>query len=826
MIARISLLSGSALALTLAATPAFAQASGETGPPVVLASADAQAPDVTPAAQPEPDEGAIVVTARRRNESLQEVPLAVSVIGDEEIARTGSYNVGRLTQLQPSLQFYTSNPRNSAINIRGIGAPFGLTNDGIEQGVGLYIDQVYYNRVASATLDFVDIERIEVLRGPQGTLYGKNTTAGAINVTTRRPSFEFEGQGEVSIGNLGFHQAKLSVSGPLASNLAARISLSTTDRRGTIYNVATDQWLQSQDNLGLRGQLLWRATPNLSITLSGDFNVQDPVCCAQIYARVAPTQRPLNRQYAALTAAFGYAPPSTDPFDRLTDVDAQLSARNEVGGASLLAEWNIGGGTLTSVTAWRYWDWQPANDRDFTGLPITIRSQNPTKQEQYTQELRYAWASDRFDFVVGAFGFYQEIRTTGTEEQGLAASRWTLAPTSPLSNNPAVLNGLVANNDIRLDNTSLAVFGRVNWNITDRLTISPGIRVNYDKKEGSYSSVVTGTASDGTRQLVLFTGPYASDPWIVAQRGVRAPQFFEPSFSDWNLSYDLTLSYDLARDVMAYATYARTFKSGGVNLNGVPADAAGVPILAAGTVRPETVDHFELGLKTQFWNRRVTLNLTGFWTNIDDFQANVTNGQFGVLRGYLANAEQVRVRGIELELSARPSDRFTFYFNGAFTDHEYVRFVDAPCPPELSGGGTGTPVAAPGVPGNSPANCDISGQWLPGISRWAASYGAEYNIPARFLGREGQVFVGVDGSYRSKFSSNASRSPYTDIDGYSLANFRLGYRTGDFSIFGWVRNAFDEEYFEQLAVTSGNTGLIAGQPGDPRTWGATLRFGF
>jgi iron complex outermembrane receptor protein len=816
MLAATIRLAATVSTLALAAAPAFAQ-SQEPPPPAAPVADDA----------PGGGGGDIVITARRRSENVQDVPIAVSVIGGEEIGRTGSYNVGRLQQLQPSLQFYTSNPRNSAINIRGIGAPFGLTNDGIEQGVGIYVDQVYYNRVASATLDFVDIERIEVLRGPQGTLYGKNTTAGAINVTTRRPSFTFEGNGEVSIGNLGFHQAKLSVSGPLSSNVAARIGLSATDRRGTIYNVATNQWIQSQDNLGLRGQILWRASSDLDITLSGDFNVQDPVCCAQIYARTGATQRPLNRQYAALAAAFGYAPPSTDPFDRLTDVDAELSARNETGGASLLAEWQLGGGTLTSVTAWRYWDWQPANDRDFTGLPITSRSQNPTRQNQYTQELRYAYEGDRFGFVVGAFGFYQTIRTTGTEEQGPAASRWTLAPSNPLSQNPDVLNGLVANNDIRLDNTSLAAFGRFNWNVTDRFTISPGVRINYDKKEGSYESVVTGTASDGTRQLVLFTGPYANDPWIVAQRGVRAPQFFEPEFSDWNLSYDLTLSYDLSDDVLAYATYARTFKSGGVNLNGVPADANGVPILAAGTVRPETVNHFEVGLKTQFRDRRVTFNLTGFWTEIDDFQANVVNGQIGVLRGYLANAEKVRVRGIELEFAARPSDRLSLYANGAFTDHEYVRFVDAPCPPELSGGGSGTPIGAPGTPGtNSPANCDISGQWLPGISRWAFSYGAEYNIPAHLFGLDGAVYFGVDGSYRSKFSSNASRSAYTDIDGYTLANFRLGFRTERYDLFGWVRNAFDADYFEQLAVTSGNTGLIAGQPGDPRTWGLTARFRF
>lgn len=819
--------------LATVALPNSAQAQTVATPPAAAPVAEDQGEQVGGSRE-------IVVTARRRAENVQDVPLAISVVTAETIDATGAYGIPRLTQLQPTLQFYSQNPRNSSINIRGIGAPLGLTNDGIEQGVGVYIDQVYYNRVAAATLDFVDIEQVEVLRGPQGTLYGKNTTAGAISITTRAPSFTFEGRGEFSVGNYQFKQAKASVSGPLSEDVAARLSFISTDRRGTIYNVATNQWIQGQDNIGVRGTLLWRATDRLNLTFAADFNLQNPECCAQIYARVGSTQRPLNRQYAALAAAFGYAPPSTDPFDRLTDVDAQLSARNEHGGASLRAEWALGDGTLTSVTAWRYWDWGPANDRDFTGLPITTRSQNPSKQDQFTQELRYAHAGQGYDFVVGAFGFYQKLRTNGTESQGPAASRWTLNPgnvppgssgcatPTTLACNPAVLDDLVANNDILLENTSLAAFGKFNWNVTDRLTVSPGGRLNYDRKTGYYNSVVTGTASDGTRQLVLFSGPYASDPWITAQRGVRAPQYYEPVFDAVNLSYDINVSYRVAPDVLAYATYAKAFKSGGINLNGVPADASGVPILSAGAIKPEKVDHFEIGVKSQFWDRRATLNLNGFWTEIRDYQANVNNAQLGLLRGYLANADKVRVRGVEADFSIRPSERFVGYLNGAYTDHEYVRFVDAPCPPELSGGGTGTPIGAPGVPGaNSPANCDISGQWLPGISNWAASWGGEANAPTSLFGREGQVYVGYDASYRSKFSSNASRSIYLDVDGYSLHNFRLGFRTDDgFNIYGWLRNAFDAEYFEQLAVTPGSTGLVAGQPGDPRTWGLTTAFRF
>jgi iron complex outermembrane receptor protein len=787
------------------ASAAPAQAPAQVGGPE--GSGEAAPADSAPAAA----SGDVVVTARRREERAQEVPLALSVIGGNELAATGSFNVNRLQQLQPALQFVSSNPRNSAINIRGLGAPFGLTNDGIEQGVGFYLDGVYVGRAGAATFDFVDVARVETLRGPQGTLYGKNTTAGAINVTTRPPSFTPEARVEVSGGNYDFLQIKASASAPIAADkLAVRVSVSRTSREGTIRNVRTGDDLHRQDNFSTRGQLLWRATPSLDFTLAGDFNIQNPLCCVQYYARTGATQRPLNRQYAALAAAFNYAPPSTNPFDRVTDLDADLNSKQEMGGVSLVGNWDIGPATITSVSSWRYWDWKPANDRDFIGLPITTVSANPSHQTQVTQEFRIA-SNDksRLQYTLGAFLFHQKIHTDGLQVQGSAASRWLLnpgasvpvgsnacAPVTANACNPAILDGLTSTNTIDFDNTSFAVFGKLNWEVLSGLHIQPGLRVNYDKKSGSYVSVVT----TGAGSTVL-----NSD-----QRGVLAPQSYQPKFSAWNVSGDVTLSYDFTSDVHAYATYARSFKSGGINLSGLPLDTANNPILSAATVKPEKVNHFEVGLKTQFADRKITFNLAGFWTEINDFQATVTNGQLGVIRGYLANAEKVRVRGIEFDSSIRPSDRFNAYVNGAFTDAKYAKFRDAPCPPELSGGSA------------SPANCDISGQILPGVSKWAFSFGAEYNVPVG----KGQVYLGYDGNYRSKYSSNPSRSAYMDINGYSLSNFRLGYRHDDFNVYAWVRNAFDQHYFELLSAQSGSTGLIVGQPGDPRTFGATISKSF
>jgi iron complex outermembrane receptor protein len=773
--------------------------------------------------------GKVTVTARRREEKSQDVPLAISVLNAQAIEATGTLNIGKLQQLQPSIQFYSSNPRNSAANIRGMGAPFGLTNDGIEQGVGIYVDQVYYARSAAATFDFLDVDQIEVLRGPQGTLYGKNTTAGAINITSKKPSFTPEGKAELTLGNLDLVQAKGSFSAPIIDDtLAFRLGTSYTHRRGTIYNVTSQKWINEQDNLGFKGQLLFIASDTLDITLSGDYSHSDPYGFGTVYVRAGATQRGATRQYAGptgLAAASGYAPPSTDPFDRLTDIDAELQAEQYFGGTSILANWDTGAGTLTSVTAYRKWDWYPQNDRDFIGLPITTKSQNPSKQRQYSQELRFAATSAEVDYVVGLYGFYQTVDTKGLQVQGSAASRWLLG--GALQSVPATLDGLSSQNDIGLKNTSLAVFGQATWHVTDKLNVQPGLRFNYDKKKGKYIA----TVSDATGAPVNTTPPLTATQ--TAQLGVLAPQSYQPEFDDTNLSGDFTVSYALTPDVLSYLTYARSFKSGGINLSGLPLNAANTDFLdlSLETVKPERVNHYETGLKTQFLNRKLTLNLSAYWTDISDYQATVNNGQATVIRGYLANADKVRVRGVEADLSVRPIEQLNLYVNGALTDHKYVSFKDAPCPPELSGGGLASaanPASAPGtVGGFSPLVCDISGQWLPGISKVAFSYGFEYKLPLPAWDADSNAYFGFDGSYRSKWSSNPSRSAYTDVAGYALANFRAGVRKGKgLDVFAWVRNAFDREYFDFLQTQPSSTGLVVGQPGDPRTYGVTVKASF
>ncbi len=840
---RVSLLATS----ILASSPALAADAAAQAAPSQTAPADTS---TSSAGTGQSDSGEIVVTARHRTESAQSVPVAISVVSGDHIDSTGAFNVGRLQQLTPTLQFYSSNPRNTSVNIRGFGAPLGLTNDGIDQGVGIYVDDVYYSRVASSTFDFLDVAQIEVLRGPQGTLYGKNTTAGAINITSRAPTFEPEARAEISGGNYGYFQFKGAVSGPITSNLAIRLAVSETKRQGTITNITNGLKDNNQNNTGFRGQLLWKPASNLEVTLAGDWNHQNIRCCATVFVAYVPTQKAVNRQYPALSAVAGYSLPSAakDPSNRLTDIDTPIYAKQSIGGASLKGKLDLGFGTITSITAWRFWDWNPSNDRDFTGLPITTISQNPSKQHQFTQELRFNHHSEKLDFQVGTFYYYNHVSTDGSQVQGSAATKWLLSPNTAANNpyNLDVINGLNSTNTIRSSNKSWSVYGQASWHPLPGLTLQPGIRVNYDKKDGVYNSVVRdaqGNVLDASVLGIPAASATQAQKIQQAQLGVLVPESYAASIAKWNVSYDFTVAYEVTRNIHAYATYSKSFQTGGLNLNGVPVFATGSqvgqPQSDTFVVKPESVKSYEIGVKSQFFDRKVTLNLAAFRTDIGNYQAifSANNpNSVSALRGYIANVDKVRSQGIEADFSARPSERFNTYLNFAYTDATYRKFTNAPPQLELSGGSsfTGTNCSFPTAlgPNISPQSCDISGQALPGVSKYALSFGAEGNLPLPIRGKLGELYAGVDGNYRSKFSSNATPSPATEIPGYTITNFRVGWRSDSddkgvgVNIFGWVRNAFNTTYFEQYQIAPNSVGLLVGNIGDPRTYGATVQLHF
>ncbi|RYF13354.1 MAG: TonB-dependent receptor, partial [Flavobacteriales bacterium] len=654
----------------------------------------------------------IVVTSRRRSEVLQDVPIAITVIGGQAAENAGAFNVNRLKELVPSVQLYASNARNTTLNIRGLGSTFGLTNDGIDPGVGFYVDGVYHARPAATSTDFLDIEQIEVIRGPQGTLFGKNTTAGAFNITTAKPTQVPTAKVELSVGNYNFIQAKTSVSGGVAKNLVAKLSISGTQRDGTIWNTTEERKYSGQNNLGFKGQLYYTPSDKLQILLSGDVSIQHPAGYPLVIAGVTTTERSAYRQYARIVSDLGYQQPKIDPFSREIATNTPWRHNQSIGGISANVDYKIGNGILTSTTAWRFWNWDPTNDRDFSEFSALTKSQGNTRHDQYSQEVRYAGnLTEKLSGVVGVFVLGQNLQGLGqTEEVG--KDQWRFVQTAntgaqALYSTPGLLDGFGITTNSTIKSLSAAVFAQADWEFLEHLHILPGLRYTYDKKDVDYNRNTYG-------------GLQTTDPALLALKAaVYSNQQFNTSTDNNNLSGNVTLSYRPNNNLNAYGTFSTAYKPVGVNVGGLPTTSTGQADLSLAVVKPEYVQHYELGVKTKP-AKGLLVNVTAFNTDIKDYQTNVQSPQLGVNRGYLANAEKVNVKGLEIDGSFQLERFLTLNAALAYLDGKYEKFTNAPLPLEETGhteliNGVATQVAFK----------DASGGRLPGISKWNISGGTE-----------------------------------------------------------------------------------------------------
>lgn len=743
----------------------------------------------------------VTVSARRRKEVVQEVPIPITVLGAPQIENSVSFSVNRVKELIPSVQLYSSNPRNTTLNIRGLGSTFGLTNDGIDPGVGFYVDGVYYARPAATTIDFIDIEQIEVMRGPQGTLFGKNTTAGNFNVTTRKPSFTAGGQFELSYGNYGFMQAKGSVTGPVVKNkIAARLSFTGTQRDGLIYNVQTEKYTNSLNNLGVRGQILFTPNEKLEVIITGDHSRQRPDGYAQVYAGTVKTKRADYRQFDNIIADLDYSLPSKDPFERKVDHDTPWRSNQDLGGLSLNAEYKIGKGKLTSTSAWRYWNWDPSSDRDFTGLDALRLSQAPSRHDQWSQEFRYAGElTNKVSLVAGLYSFGQSLRPDGAHVEELGKDQWRFSQssTSALWSTPGLLDGYGIRSYPEMKSLSSAFFTQADWTVTSRIHLLAGFRINYDEKNVKFRRETYGGLQTTDSAL------------LVIKNSIYSNQEFSADITNTNYSGQLSLSYALHKRWRTFATYSTGFKPVGLNLSGLPSKS-GKPMTELATVKPERVYHFEAGFKSEPIDRMI-LNVTVYNTEIRDYQTLVQTPDLAVNRGYLSNADKVRVQGIEVESGLNVKRWISLNASVSYTDARYVSFTNAPPPLEETGG---------------PSFKDISGGRLPGVSKWALCGGVELKRNGKLITKQGDFFAGIDYYYRSDFSSSPSPSAYLNIEGYSLVNARVGFRNEALTIFLWSRNLTDTKYFEQLLPGAGNAGHYAAVLGDPATCGITLKTTF
>jgi iron complex outermembrane receptor protein len=783
----------------LAAAPAMAQESGQIGAQV--AAADIGFSD---SAEESGGGGEIIVTAsRRRDENAQDVPIALSVVSAESLQQRGDYTLLQVQQQVPSLQVYSFNPRNTNINIRGLGSNVALTNDGLENGVGFYIDNVYYGRVGLSQFDLVDLQRIEVLRGPQGTLFGKNTTAGVVNITSRLPSFTPELSVEASIGNYGYAQVRASASGPIVPDLVAvRLSGAVTQRDGYLYNITTNTDAQDYYNASVRGQVLITPSDDIELRLIGDYSKQKQKFALTVFVDHHETYAngaTIPNNFLQRAARFpSYTLPAFDPFARQGEADGHYQANMEGYGVSGQLDWNLGFAKLTSITAYRWWDWYPSNDGDGTSLPIVTVAQQQNFQRQFSQELRLASDSDGpLNYVIGGYYFWQTVRGYGSFGYGPAAALWNV-PTVPAVVANAALNGFTAASYSEPITKSLAGFGQVDWKVTDSLTLTAGLRYTNEEKSGVFEQFWT-----GGNDLSGLTAQQRATA-IALRTQFNPVTSYETGFTDDSLGGLVSLAWKVAPDVLVYATYSRGNKSGGLNLTSLPAGVSP-------DVAPEKVANYEAGFKTQLLDRRVTFNGAVYWTEITDYQTTILEQVANTVsfRQYIANIPKVRSRGAEADLNFAASDNLSLFASAAYTDAEYVEYTNAPQAVERL---------------NESAVQDLSGKPLPGAPEFTYSLGGEaHGKVASLGGRTLELYAYADWSHRSSFNTSASNSIWAQVPAYGTANARLGLRTedGPVDISIWAKNLFDREYFTTLS--GANTGVVTGQLGEPATYGVTVR---
>ncbi|CAG8864550.1 Pesticin receptor [Pseudomonas fluorescens] len=759
---------------------------------VLLAAAGASVPSLadeapmqSPAAEQDAKLGTVTVNARRREETSQSVPTPISVLSSETLETQRIYRVQDLQQLVPSTNVAYVHARQSSISIRGLGN--NPASDGLEGSVGIYLDNVYLGRPGMAVFDLLDVEQLEVLRGPQGTLFGKNTTAGVLNITTRKPTFNTEGSVQSSLGEDGYWQTQGSFSGPLTDTLAGRISAYRTEDDGYVKNVHDGDDLNGGKRQGFRTQLLFQPSDTFNLRWIGEYNEEDSNNGILSLYSTGPTINGVNR-YETLAAAAGATLVSGK--DRKVNFDADQQVTVFQGGTSVEANWTLPNDfTLTSITAYRWWDFTPSND-DGLDVPASYNAGVAVRDKQYSQEIRLASPTGgAFDYVLGAYYFKQDLDNHSFNEYGPQADIWNATPAGALANVTSLGDG-------HIDTDSYALFAQGTWHLTDKLDFTAGVRGTYEEKNAwierdapAGGVAVTGAAATARQGRV---GAYDSG------------DLTQYSFSPSGL---LSLSYRFNPNVLGYASLSHGEKSGGINLTVGAAPRLGTDSLLVGT---ERINNAELGLKTTLLDSRLLLNANVFWAQVHGYQANVYDQVNRVQ--YLANAGSVRSRGVEFEATALPVRGLTVNFNGSWNDVRYTEYDDAPCPPEAS-------------LANATATCDLSGHQVVGASKYIANLNAQYQWQ---LTDRIEPYLTASYAFRSRAVGTVDDSDFGQIPSYALVNLSAGVRLdqgdGLLDLSLWVKNAGDKTYFTSL-WNSANGGY-AGVLGTPRTVGATARYDF
>ncbi|MDE1916800.1 MAG: TonB-dependent receptor [Sphingomonadales bacterium] len=742
------------LLAVVAATPAVAQTQSQT-PPQAAADDNKGVAD-------------IVVTAQKRAERLQDVPVAVSSVSGDMLKSSNLTNITDIRFLAPSIQFAESNSvRGEGFSVRGVGT-FAFA-DGTEQSVSVVVDGVVLGRPGMGTGDLADIAQVDILRGPQGMLFGKGGSAGVVSITTKNPTHELEASGRVSYGSGNETKLEGVFNLPISDTLAWRTSGYYNRRDGFIQNVYTNKVLGGTSEGGFRTKLLWTPDADLSVLLAADWGHHSADCCQSVI--IGTVGAPAGNYIVSRLAAYNIVPSLTNT---QTNVGGKVYMNATQWGTSAEVNREFGGYTLTSITAFRKWIDHDNTDTGFTDTPYFPVNGADETQQQFTQELRLASPkSGLIDYVVGLYYFNQNLKASYPQQGQLGLP----ASTTVYSRD--------AQPDIQTIN--YATFGQANINLSRNWKIIVGGRYTHDDLTlESYNRTLvspTDTGYPGAPPLYFNSTTY-------------------PSYTKAdNFSYKLGTEYKFTPDIMGYFTYARGYKGPGLGL--ISGYTLGAPLFS----QPEIPTNYEVGFKTSWFSRRLVFNIDAFTTDIKNFQTQIAtpyifNGQnLSILQ--VANANKVRSRGVEMDFVARPTRRLTINGNAAYIDAKFADFPNGTCNYNAQPGcflsttipGTNTTVPATRFFNNT-------GNVLPNSPKFTYSLGLAYNVP---VNERMEAFVKANYNYRSSVNFSANNDPLTYQRGYGIAGGQIGLQAANkaWDVAFFVRNLFNTNFVTAI----GNNGI-------------------
>ncbi|HBI19540.1 MAG TPA: hypothetical protein DDY79_09580 [Brevundimonas sp.] len=733
----------------------------------------------------------IIVTATKREERLIDVPVAVTAIGSQQLENSGVSDIRELTGLAPSVQFQTpGGGSDSSVRIRGVGTT--STNPGLESSVGVVIDGVIRARTGVALSELGDLERIEVLRGPQGTLFGRNTSSGIINVVTKSPNLSgIEGRVEGTYGNFDDRRISAAINLPLVDDVAAlRVEGSWELRDGFYPNTNNGTRFDDLDRQFVRAKLLYRPSETMRWLFSADYTTRDENCCVAVLAIAGPTYNTVNN-LAAARGQIGYA--TSDPRARSASVtNGRVNAEAiQDYGFSAQGDFDFGWGQLTSITAYRSWEAWRSQDFDHSGADLGFFAPKGLHQgfDVFTQELRLQGTRGRLDWMVGAFYSDEKVMNDSAFRMGADYPLiYGGAATFQASTLAAFKPGDGARGIGHQDGSDKSVFTHNIFHLTDQLSVTAGLRYTQNEKSIDFRGENFNPACDSARAtgdapgVIRFCAPF----WDTRLN----PAGDTDSRTEDALTGTFNIAYQFSPQLNTYASYSRGYKSGGYNFDRAGFTTPATPNAADLAFKEETVDAYEIGVKGEFFDRRVRANFAAYHQSFKGFQLIEYTGVNFVVR----SLEDATTSGAELEVTWRPTDSVTLTNGLSYTDASYT---------------------------DAAGNLTYAGRRMEQAPEWVNVSSVTWEFP---LGEQLKGTAYADARYSSEFFTGGF-DPNRVQGAFTTANVRLSVQdtSETWRVDLWARNVFDEFYYRRVLPATFQAGSYSAFLGDPRTYGITLK---